>query len=401
MPRRGENIRKRKDGRWEGRYIIGYDQNRKAAKYASIYGKSYSEVKEKLYEAKYQTSIGRVYVDNKNKRFGEILNNWLECISVKLKPSSIIKYQNMIENHLLPELGHLKLKELNNNVLNGFLNNQSKTGNKKSGGSLSTSSLQTLQYILNATIKYAASQNMMPLISLQHISGGNAAAPVSCLEDWEEEKLDMYLVSNLSGRNMGIMLSLYCGLRLGEVCGLQWSDFDLEHNLHHVNRTVQRIKKTGCEKGTKIWIGTPKSKSSVRSIPLPDFLLPSIRELSKGVPPDCFVLSKTFSPIDPRTYQYQFNRVLKICGIKKTKYHTLRHTFATNCVALGFDIKTLSEILGHSNVSITLNKYIHPSLEQKRIQMDYWNTIKGQIYGQILPICEKTTERQCYSSNLL
>lgn len=388
MSRRGENIRKRKDGRWEGRYIHGYDRVRGTAKYASIYGKTYSEVKEKLYQAKYQTSIGQMYVDNKNKRFGEILSLWFGRISIKLKPSSIIKYQNLIDNHIVPELGHLKLRELNPDVFYDFLDEQSKTGNKKTGGPLSRSSLLTLQYILNSTVKYAASQNMMTLFSLQLLSSGNAAAPVNCLEEWEEKKIDMYLASNISNRNVGIMLSLYCGLRLGEVCGLKWSDFDLEYNLLHIQRTVQRIKTNNGKKETEIWIGTPKSKSSVRSIPLPDFLLPSIREMSKGVSPEWFVLSDASTPIDPRTYQYHFSRILKICGIKKTKYHTLRHTFATNCVALGFDIKTLSEILGHSNVSITLNKYVHPSIKQKQIQMDYWDTIKGQFYGQMPPICE-------------
>ena len=252
MSRRGENIRKRKDGRWEGRYIHGYDRVRGTAKYASIYGKTYSEVKEKLYQAKYQTSIGQMYVDNKNKRFGEILSLWFGRISIKLKPSSIIKYQNLIDNHIVPELGHLKLRELNPDVFYDFLDEQSKTGNKKTGGPLSRSSLLTLQYILNSTVKYAASQNMMTLFSLQLLSSGNAAAPVNCLEEWEEKKIDMYLASNISNRNVGIMLSLYCGLRLGEVCGLKWSDFDLEYNLLHIQRTVQRIKTNNGKKETEI-----------------------------------------------------------------------------------------------------------------------------------------------------
>lgn len=110
MPRRGENIRKRKDGRWEGRYIKGYDSAKGKAKYASIYGKTYSEVKKKMNEAKFQTSIGQVYVDAKNMLFGEIVNNWFGIVKINLKPSSINKYQNLIENHVLPELGHYKLK---------------------------------------------------------------------------------------------------------------------------------------------------------------------------------------------------------------------------------------------------------------------------------------------------
>lgn len=156
MSRRGENIRKRKDGRWEGRYIKGYDSKKQKARYASVYGKTYAETKQKLDEAKYKSSIGVVYVDAKNKLFGEIINSWFNAKKINLKPSSIIKYQNLIEKHILPELGHRKLRELNADLFYTFLDAQQKNGNKKNGGMLSTSSLQTMLYILNATIKYAA-----------------------------------------------------------------------------------------------------------------------------------------------------------------------------------------------------------------------------------------------------
>lgn len=144
MSRRGENIRKRKDGRWEGRYIKGYDSKKQKARYASVYGKTYAETKQKLDEAKYKSSIGVVYVDAKNKLFGEIINSWFNAKKINLKPSSIIKYQNLIEKHILPELGHRKLRELNADLFYTFLDAQQKNGNKKNGGMLSTSSLQTI-----------------------------------------------------------------------------------------------------------------------------------------------------------------------------------------------------------------------------------------------------------------
>lgn len=144
MSRRGENIRKRKDGRWEGRYIKGYDSKKQKARYASVYGKTYAETKQKLDEAKYKSSIGVVYVDAKNKLFGEIINSWFNAKKINLKPSSIIKYQNLIEKHILPELGHRKLRELNADLFYTFLDAQQKNGNKKNGGMLSTSSLQTM-----------------------------------------------------------------------------------------------------------------------------------------------------------------------------------------------------------------------------------------------------------------
>ena len=176
---------------------------------------------------------------------------------------------------------------------------------------------------------------------------------------------------------------MYCGLRIGEVCALQWTDIDTNKGILYVRRTVQRITNQGGKTKTKLFVGSPKSKSSIRAIPVPNFLVPIIYTLAQEDPPDAYILTGLINkPLEPRTFQYYFNQVLNVAGIKKTKYHTLRHTFATNCVALGFDIKSLSEILGHSNVSITLNKYVHPTMQQKRLQMDYWNSIKGQIYGQ-------------------
>lgn len=196
MSRRGENIRKRKDGRWEGRYIKGYDSKKQKARYASVYGKTYAETKQKLDEAKYKSSIGVVYVDAKNKLFGEIINSWFNAKKINLKPSSIIKYQNLIEKHILPELGHRKLRELNADLFYTFLDAQQKNGNKKNGGMLSTSSLQTMLYILNATIKYAASNNMVAYFSICLTRSGKEATPIQTLEQHEEDEGESMRVRN-------------------------------------------------------------------------------------------------------------------------------------------------------------------------------------------------------------
>lgn len=383
MPRRGENIRKRKDGRWEGRYIKGYDSVKRKAKYASVYGKSYKEVKCKLNEAKYKTSIGVKYVDTKSKLYGEFLNDWLSIESKNLKPSSIIKYKNLIEKHIIPELGHWKLSELKADVICVFLEEQSSHGNIRTGGELSASTVQTIIYILKATIKYAESKGMINHISFHWAKKTKATSPIQILEKREEETLDEYLSKHITRRNLGIMLSLYCGLRIGEVCALQWADFDLHSSILYVRHTVQRLSTPDGNNKTAIHIGSPKSKSSVRAIPIPAFLMPIITELRKDDLCDAYILTgSTEKPLEPRTLQYVFQRILEKNKIKKKNYHILRHTFATNCIALGFDVKSLSEIMGHSNVGITLNKYVHPSTQHKKIQMDNWNAIKGQIYGK-------------------
>lgn len=330
MSRRGENIRKRKDGRWEGRYIKGYDSKKQKARYASVYGKTYAETKQKLDEAKYKSSIGVVYVDAKNKLFGEIINSWFNAKKINLKPSSIIKYQNLIEKHILPELGHRKLRELNADLFYTFLDAQQKNGNKKNGGMLSTSSLQTMLYILNATIKYAASNNMVAYFSICLTRSGKEATPIQTLEQHEEDALDLFLSTHISRRNLGIMLSLYCGLRIGEVCALQWTDIDTKNAILYVRRTVQRIAHSSGKTKTKIHVGSPKSKSSIRVIPIPSFLVPIICTLAQEDPPDAYILTGSINkPLEPRTFQYYFDQVLTMAGIQKTNYHTLRHTFAT------------------------------------------------------------------------
>lgn len=329
MSRRGENIRKRKDGRWEGRYIKGYDSKKQKARYASVYGKTYAETKQKLDEAKYKSSIGVVYVDAKNKLFGEIINSWFNAKKINLKPSSIIKYQNLIEKHILPELGHRKLRELNADLFYTFLDAQQKNGNKKNGGMLSTSSLQTMLYILNATIKYAASNNMVAYFSICLTRSGKEATPIQTLEQHEEDALDLFLSTHISRRNLGIMLSLYCGLRIGEVCALQWTDIDTKNAILYVRRTVQRIAHSSGKTKTKIHVGSPKSKSSIRVIPIPSFLVPIICTLAQEDPPDAYILTGSINkPLEPRTFQYYFDQVLTMAGIQKTNYHTLRHTFA-------------------------------------------------------------------------
>lgn len=214
MSRRGENIRKRKDGRWEGRYIKGYDSKKQKARYASVYGKTYAETKQKLDEAKYKSSIGVVYVDAKNKLFGEIINSWFNAKKINLKPSSIIKYQNLIEKHILPELGHRKLRELNADLFYTFLDAQQKNGNKKNGGMLSTSSLQTMLYILNATIKYAASNNMVAYFSICLTRSGKEATPIQTLEQLWGKHFAKSKVFNVFSDEES---KQYATIRLGEI----------------------------------------------------------------------------------------------------------------------------------------------------------------------------------------
>ena len=160
-------------------------------------------------------------------------------------------------------------------------------------------------------------------------------------------------------------MSYYTGLRIGEVCGLKWCDIDLNKGIFKVRQTVQRIY---VNSSTKLTIDTPKSKSSVREIPLPKFLTEILRNFKSD--DSAFILSGKENPTDPRTLQYRFKSLLKKADLPSINYHSLRHMFATNCIALGFDVKTLSEILGHATVETTLNRYVHSSMERKTVCMN-------------------------------
>ena len=163
------------------------------------------------------------------------------------------------------------------------------------------------------------------------------------------------------------MLSLYTGLRLGELCGLQWQDVNLSKNTISVNKTIQRIENENG--GTSMLIDSPKTVSSERVIPIPDFLIPILRNIKTETATDYVTTGKnTFT--QPRTYQARLKTYFKDCGLENYHFHTLRHTFASRAIELGFDPKSLSEILGHSNVKITLDLYVHPSMESKQEQMN-------------------------------
>lgn len=178
---------------------------------------------------------------------------------------------------------------------------------------------------------------------------------------------------------MAVLLCLYTGFRLGELCALKWEDIDFSNQLISVARTVQRLHVEGHETKTKLLVTEPKSSYSRREIPLS----PTILELLM-----CFQNNKEYvfggnDPLEPRTLQYQFKKILREAGIPNKKFHILRHTFATNCVEGGADAKSLSELLGHSNVQITLNRYVHPSMDIKRKHIDELAVFYGQIHGQI------------------
>lgn len=357
MARRGENIYKRKDGRWEGRYKCGYDADGKT-KYHSVYARTYNEVREKLSEIKIApvsvTTAGKMTVK-------ELFSEWLNVVQLRVKESTYANYRMKVEKHILPTFSGLDYSTLSTQLVHEFIRKKLECG-------LSPKYVSDIIVVLKSMAKYASVQHgyYNPLNNLTMPK--TYKKDLTLLSESEQKNFQKYISNNINFTKIGIMLSYYTGLRIGEVCGLKWTDIDFKNHTLTIRRTVQRIMKKNGSKSTELIISSPKSKTSERTIPLPDFLYKIL--VNYKTDKNAYILSGSTKIIEPRTMQYRFKSILKKAGLPSVNYHCLRHMFATNCVKLGFDVKTLSEILGHSNVEITLNRYVHSSMERKIICMN-------------------------------
>lgn len=352
MARRGENIYKRKDGRWEGRYKQECPSGK--VKYRSVYARSYQEVKSKLillkgYSSKCVSS-GRVTVK-------ELFNDWLNTVKLKVKESTYANYKMKIKKHILPAFGDIAYDKLSASMVHKFIQEKIQDG-------LSPKYVSDIIVVFKSMAKFAAREYGYhnPLNNV--ILPKSQKKEMELFSDSQQNLLCRFLLNNLDNTKLCILLSFYTGIRIGEVCALKWSDIDWEKSILTVRRTVQRISFKSEKCATKLLLDSPKSANSKRSIPIPTFLLKLLKEMEGE--PTAYVLSGTEKIIEPRTMQYRFQAILKKAQLPSIRFHSLRHMFATNCIALGFDVKTLSELLGHSSVQTTLNRYVHSSMDRKR-----------------------------------
>lgn len=366
MARRGENIHKRKDGRWEGRYISSRLPNGKA-KYSSVYGKTYLEVKQKLLQEKLFTE-NKKQKTNKNILFKDVLDLWLKANYPKLKDSTIIKYSNLIEKHIISELGDYSLSSLNTIVLNAFMENKLKKGKIDNSGGLSPSYARTIMIIIKSALLFAVDEKLCSTVPTNFFIPKVNNKVISVLSDNEQYELEKYLFSNINSTTIGIILSLYTGLRVGEICALRWSDINFNQKTICIRNSVSIVKNIN-GKGSHFEITSPKTNASIRDIPIPTVILPYLKKC-KNEAKSSFVVSVNEQFVNPRTFEYRFHKVIKDAGLNDFNFHKLRHTFATRCIEKDVDAKTLSLILGHSNVSVTLNLYVHPTMQQKTKQIN-------------------------------
>lgn len=362
MARRGENIYKRKDGRWEGRYIKGRNNDGKAI-YGYLYSKTYSDVKEKLIKAK--SNCKDLLPANIGMNFSQFAFEWLETVKRNCKQSTYVKYRNTVEKHILPEFGNCYLNQIDTNVVNSFCQN------KLLNSSLSPKTVRDMLSVLKLIVKFAGRFNAICSCDFDSIFIKSNKIKVKGLTSEQSGKIKNFLLNNIDYLSVGILISFYTGIRIGELCALKFSDISFDTCTMHIDKTMQRIQNFRGEKNkTDILISSPKSESSIREIPIPQFIVDLI--IQNGLyKKDAFLLTGDITKfMEPRTLENKFNKIITRCNIENATFHMIRHTFASNCIEAGVDAKSLSEILGHSSVNITLNRYVHSSMQCKKRNME-------------------------------
>ena len=362
MARRGENIYKRQDGRYEGRYVIGKTRNGKT-RFGYVYARQFSEVRGLLLEKKALQQNRKAKCANRHITFARWMEIWMENeVLGSVKPSTYQVYRRHINKHLLPKLGKYDLSELTPIIIHDFVEELEAAG-------LASCTVKGVYRLLAAAMRFAQeegqiAQNPCRKIKIQ----GVQISEQRVLSRREQDRIRTLPEAQ---KELSALLGLYTGMRLGEVCALRWSDIDWEKRTITVRRTAQRVARMKPEDGgrTMLMVSSPKSVRSQRILPVPAFLLERLQEWMADAASE-YVFGVSNRAADPRTLQRRFQRMMNRLGIVGAHFHTLRHSFATRLLELGVDVKTVSVLLGHSSAKTTLDFYAHSMLDQQRSAME-------------------------------
>lgn len=296
--------------------------------------------------------------------------DWLKEKKDYIKESTYANYSNNIFNHIIPKLGNYYLSDITHKIIQDFLLELSKNGKKDGTGGLSEKTIKDITIIIKGSIRKGINEDKIKHIELSfNYPKDNNEKSIYILTKQEQNKITDYILENLTSKNIGILISLFSGIRIGELCALQWNDIDFKNNKLIISKTIQRVYIKDKDKNiSKVIITSPKTKNANREIPINKEFIEILKKIKSNK--EYYILSNSENYIEPRTYRKYFNKVLDKLKLKHFNFHSLRHTFATNCISLGCDYKTVSELLGHANVNITLNLYVHPRYSQKKKCID-------------------------------
>ena len=294
-----------------------------------------------------------------NKTFEEIVVQWQADKKQYVKRSTYSAYSLLIANHLLPAF--TGVNDVTEILVQDFVFTKLEQG-------LSQKSIKDILIVLKMILRYGVKQGYLEHREIEvKFPTERERQEVEVLSRNNQKHIMEYVQSHFTFMNLGIYICLCAGLRIGEVCALVWDDIDAENGVINISKTIQRIYVIeGGEKHTEVVIDTPKSKNSIREIPIAKDLLRMIKPFKKVVNGNFYVLTNSDQPTEPRTYRNYYKRLMEQLNMPKLKFHGLRHSFATRCIESKCDYKTVSVLLGHSNISTTLNLYVHPNMEQKK-----------------------------------
>ena len=311
-----------------------------------------------------------------NTQFKTLVNAWLVNKKTMITPSTYAGFLLVAENHLIPYFGKRKISSISEGDVQSYILHLYTAGRLDEKGGLTVKTIRDVILVLRLTMEFAYKEKIIPLLNwdlIEYPKEYGIKKVISLSKDQEQELIQC-IYMDLNRKTAGILIALFTGVRIGELCGLQMKDISLTDKTITINKTVQRIYDK--RRGTSyIHIGPPKTKTSARTIPVPSLLVNIIKKFYTENPNQYFLTGKT-KPTEPRTYRQFFSRFLKRKGLPKVKFHEIRHTFAVRAIEIPeFDIKSLSEILGHKNVSFTLNVYGSANLQQKIKCMNLLNDL--------------------------
>ena len=392
MARKGENIYQRLDGRWEGRYISGYDSFSGKIRYGYVYASSYTEAK----RIKQKVEKGNGKLRKQKLTVAGCFTEWLRWKETDpgLHPSTLNLYGRNIEKHILPSMGNCKMHMITSQFLDQFRSEKLKSGRLDGRGGLSPVMVDSLMFLIYSMLQYALEERYILEIPRRKMkrSGHGESRNIRVFSIEEQARIEEVLCrgaqrSSSRSISMGILFALYTGLRVGELSGLQWRDVDTSGARVFVRRTLQRVDAPrGAKNKTMLQLGPPKSNSSIRSFPVKEEMMRGLRlyrdslpeyQTQPGFPVFC---TPKGGYIEPRVFQKRFGRILEEARVEEANFHTLRHTFATRCIENNMDVQSLSECLGHSSGIITLKVYTHSFSEHKRSCV---NRLKFLLTGQV------------------
>ena len=299
----------------------------------------------------------------------ELMTVWLDrCERERVKLRTYSRYRGLIVQHILPELGDTQIDDLGRRQISEFLTAHQADGNLR-GEALSATSTNLMLTVLNAAFTYACDMELLsanPCDRIRRVPGPPSRVEAFTRE--EQRRLEEAIAVSEDRRLFGIRLCLYTGLRIGELLGLEWQDVDMEKGILRIEKTVYREK--NAEGVWQLFVDRPKTTASERMVPLPGYLAEDLRIYRRGARSEFVIENKKAERMSIRSYQYLFERLTEKARVRKLNFHALRHTFATRALECGMDIKTLSELMGHKNATITLNRYVHSMMDTKIAAMN-------------------------------